>query len=76
MYPNKTEHFCILDQGVSHRSRREEKVYLYVTRYVDLQMATMTTATMTVEIDANGLRVRDEFRIMFPVYDLAARHAS
>lgn len=41
--------------------------------------ATMTvtrTATMTVVIDANGLRVRDEFRIMFLVYDRARRHAS
>jgi len=28
---------------------------------------------MTVEIDANGLRIRDEFRIMFLVYDRVQR---
>lgn len=48
------------------------------TRGPSMPMTVMTTrtATMTVEIDANGLRVRDEFRIMFLVYDRARRHAS
>jgi len=34
---------------------------------------TTRTATMMVKINANGLRVRDEFRIMFLVYDRVRR---
>lgn len=46
------------------------------TRGPSTATATATTMTMTVEIDANSRRVRDEFRIMFLVYDRARRHAS
>lgn len=43
------------------------------TREQTTAMTMMRTATMTVEIDANGpLRVRDEFRITFLVCDRAA----
>lgn len=77
MYPNKTECVLHLRSGRDLRLRRASmggKCEHTTRRHVGIQ-TTMTTATMTrtatmmVKINANGLCVRDEFRIMFLVYD-------
>lgn len=75
--------FTVFDQGrglpTGGKGGGEDVPRISATRGPSAStMATMTTRTvaMTVEIDANGLRVRDEFRIMFLVYDRARRHAS
>lgn len=79
---NKTE--CFLhsrSRGLPYRRKRYHTRMYLATRGPSTSMTTttatmMTRTTITVEIDANGLRVRDEFRIMFLVYDRARRHAS